>query len=184
MLGVDPIIGTGFTAQNTQPGHDDVVILSYGLWRQNFGGDPGVVGKTIFLNGHSQTVVGVAPSDFDWFIKDGSLTNTRPQMWYPFRFPPGFSDRKRVCRFLTVAARLKAGVTPRAAQVEMNTIASRLEREYPDFNGHWGVNVVPLSEQISGDLRPALLILFGAVVFVLLIACANVASLLLARAAA
>src|SRR4029077_10212911 len=86
-------------------------------------------------------------------------------------------------RFLTVAARLKPGVTYSQAQAEMSAIAAQLENEYPDFDGHWGVNIVPLREQISGQLRPALLILFGAVAFVLLIACANVSSLLLARAA-
>ncbi|HTS13571.1 MAG TPA: ABC transporter permease [Candidatus Limnocylindrales bacterium] len=183
VLGVRPLIGNGFTKENTQRGHDNVVVLSYGFWQERFGGDPNIVGKTVVLDGQSQTVVGVMPARFDWFIKDGSLTNARPQMWYPFAFPERWAARK-IGRFLTVVARLNSGVTAGAAQVEMSTIAARLERQYPDFNGHWGVNVVPLSDQLSGELRPALLILFGAVVFVLLIACANVSSLLLARAAA
>ncbi len=183
LLGVNPILGPGFTPENGQPGHDNVVILSYGLWKERFAGDPTIVGKFVLLNGHPQTVVGVAPQDFNWFIKDGSLTGEKPQMWSPFVFPQAFHDHKQTGRFMTVAARLQPGVTTSQAQTQMSAIAARLEQEDPDFDGHWGVNVVPLRQQISGDLRPALSVLFGAVAFVLLIACANVSSLLLARAA-
>src|SRR2546429_731110 len=183
LLGVDPLIGPGFTPENGQSGHANVVILSYGLWKERFAGDPAIVGKSILLNGRPQTVVGVAPQNFQWFIKDGSLTGANPQIWSPFVFPQSFHDHKQIGRFLTVVARLKQGVTHSQAQAEMSAIAAQLEHEYPDFDGHWGVNVVPLRDQISGQLRPALLILFGAVAFVLLIACANVSSLLLARAA-
>ncbi len=183
VLGVNPLLGPGFTPENGQAGHDNVVILSYGLWKDRFAGDPAIVGKSILLNGKPQTVVGVAPQNFNWFIKDGSLTGAKPRLWSPFVFPQSFHDHKQIGRFLTVAARLKPGVTPVQAQAEMTAIAAQLEREYPDFDGHWGINVVPLRQQISGELRPALLILFGAVAFVLLIACANVSSLLLARAA-
>jgi putative ABC transport system permease protein len=184
VLGVAPILGPGFTPENGQHGHDNVVILSYGLWKERFAGDSAIIGKSILLNGHPQTVVGVAPQNFQWFIKDGSLTGAKPQMWSPFVFPQSFHDHKQMGRFITVAARLRPGATHSQAQSEMNAIAAQLEREYPDFDGHWGINVVPLRQQISGDLRPALLVLFGAVAFVLLIACANVSSLLLARAAA
>jgi putative ABC transport system permease protein len=183
VLGVNPLLGHGFTPENGQAGHDNVVILSYGLWKDRFTGDPAIVGKSILLNGKPQTVVGVAPQNFNWFIKDGSLTGAKPRLWSPFVFPESFHDHKQIGRFLTVAARLKPGVTAAQAQAEMTAIAAQLEREYPDFDGHWGINVVPLRQQISGELRPALLILFGAVAFVLLIACANVSSLLLARAA-
>jgi putative ABC transport system permease protein len=183
VLGVNPILGPGFTPENGQAGHDNVVILSYGLWKERFGGDPAIVGKSIALNGHAQTVVGVAPQNFQWFIKDGSLTGAKPQMWSPFVFPQSFHDHKQMGRFITVVARLNSGASYSQAQAQMNAIASQLEQEYPDSDGHWGVNVVPLREQISGDLRLALLVLFGAVAFVLLIACANVSSLLLARAA-
>jgi putative ABC transport system permease protein len=183
VLGVDPIIGPGFTPENGQPGHDNVVILGYGLWKERFAGDPAIVGKSILLNGKPQTVVGVAPQNFNWFIKDGSLTGAKPQMWSPFVFPQAFHDHKQIGRFMTVVARLHPGATHSQAQTQMNAIASRLEQEYPDFDGHWGANVVLLRQQISGEIRPALLILFGAVAFVLLIACANVSSLLLARAA-
>ena len=183
LLGVNPILGSGFAPENSQPGHNNVVILSYGLWKERFAGDPAIVGKSVLLNGHPQTVVGVAPQNFNWFIKDGSLTGAKPQMWAPFVFPQAFHDHKQIGRFMTVAARLRPGVSHSQAQNEMSSIAARLEQEYPDFDGHWGVNVVSLRDQISGSLRPALLVLFGAVAFVLLIACANVSSLLLARAA-
>jgi putative ABC transport system permease protein len=183
VLGVRPILGSDFTPENDQPGHDNVVILSYGLWKERFGGDPGIVGKTVTVNGHPQTIVGVAPQNFKWFIKDGSLTGAKPQMWFSWVIPQEFRDRKNVGRFLTVVARLKPDATLQKAQAQMDAVAARIAGEYPDFNGHWGANVVSLADQISGALRPALLILFWAVAFVQLIACANVSSLLLARAA-
>jgi putative ABC transport system permease protein len=184
VLGVDPILGPGFTTENGKKGHDDVVVLSYGFWKERFAGDPEIIGKHVVLNGRPQTVVGVAPQDFTWFIKDGSFTGAKPQMWTPFVFPASFSDRKDIGRFLTVVARLKPGATVSQAQSQMGSIAARIAEEYPDFNAYWGANVVSVRDQVSGDLRPPLLILFGAVAFVLLIACANVSSLLLARAAA
>ncbi|HLZ51103.1 MAG TPA: ABC transporter permease [Candidatus Acidoferrum sp.] len=184
VLGVNPILGPGFRSENGKAGHDNVVILSYGFWKERFAGDSGIIGKTLVLNGKPQSIVGVAPRDFTWFIKDGSLTGAKPQIWTPFVFPASFSDRKDIGRFLSVVARLKPGVTVAQAQTEMNAITARIAEEYPDFNGYWGGNVVPVRDQISGELRPALLVLFGAVAFVLLIACANVSSLLLARASA
>jgi len=183
VLGANPILGTGFTAENNQPGHDNVLVLSYGFWKERFGGDSSVIGKTIALSGHPMTVVGVAPENFHWFIKDGSLTGAKPQMWSPWIIPDELHDRKNVGRFMTVVARLKPSVTVQQARAQMTTIAAQIAQEHPDANGYWGINVVTVREQISGDLRPALWILFGAVGFVLLIACANVSSLLLARAA-
>jgi putative ABC transport system permease protein len=184
VLGVTPILGPGFTAENGKAGHDNVVVLGYGFWKERFAGDTGVIGKSILLDGKAQTITGVAPENFSWFIKDGSFTGAKPQMWTPFVFPARFSDRKDIGRFLSVVARLKTGATVPQAQSQMNAIAARIAEEYPDFNGYWGANVVSVRDQISGDLRPALLILFGAVAFVLLISCANVSSLLLSRAAA
>jgi putative ABC transport system permease protein len=183
LLGVNLLLGPGFTPENGQAGHDNVVILGYGIWKERFAGDPAIVGKSVVLNGHPQTVVGVAPQNFQWFIKDGSLTGAKPQMWSPFVFPLSFSNHNGMGRFITVVARLKPGVNHSQSQTQMTAIASQLAHEYPDADGHWGVNVVPLRDQISGELRPALLVLLGAVAFVLLIACANVSSLLLARAA-
>lgn len=184
VLGVTPILGSGFSAENWQQGKDDVVLLDYGFWKERLGADPGVIGKTIELNGKPAVVVGVAPKDFTLFIKDGTLTGSKPQMWSPWVVPKDWGDRKQgVGRYLTVLARLKPGVTVTQAQEQMSTIASRLQQEYPLTNAHWGATVIPLREQLSGDLRPALLTLFCAVAFVLLIACANVSSLLLARAA-
>ena len=183
VLGVNPILGAGFTAENGQRGHDNVVILSFGFWKERYGSDGKIVGKSIRLNGHPLTVVGVAPEGFDWFIKEGSLTTGKPQMWSPWVIPDEYQERKNVGRFMTVVARLKPGVTAAEAQTQMTSVATAIADEYPDYNGDWGAKVVPLGEQLSGDLRPALLVLFGAVGFVLLIACANVSSLLLARAA-
>src|SRR5712671_265729 len=183
VLGVTPIIGPGFTPENGLEGKDSVVVVGYELWRRRFGSDPAIVGKTIDLNGKAQTVVGIAPRNFGFFIKQGTLTGNKPELWSPWVLPAELRAHKSVGRFMTVVARLKPGVTPKQAQTDISTIAARLEQQYPDYDGHWGVNVVPLRQQITGELRPALLILLGAVTFVLLVACANVSSLLLARAA-
>ena len=155
VLGVRPILGPGLTAENGKPGHDDVIVLSYGFWKERFAGDPGIIGKPVVLNGHPQIVVGVAPQDFTWFIKDGSFTGAKPQMWSPFVFPARFSDRKGIGRFLTVVARLKAGATVSQAQSQMNAIAAHIADEYPDFNRYWGANVVPVRDQISGEIGRA-----------------------------
>src|ERR1700676_3072413 len=183
VLGVAPLVGPGFLAENGQEGKDQVAILSNDYWKQRFGADPSIVGRSILINGKSTLVVGIAPEKFSWFIKEGTLTDSKPQIWSPFVFPKAFAERKNVGRFLTVAARMKPGVTRERAQSEMDSIAARIAAAEPEANGSWGARVVPLREQLSGDLRPALLVLFGAVALVLLIACANVSSLLLARAA-
>ena len=182
LLGVKPVLGHAFTPINGSAGNDNVVVLSYAFWADKFGSDPSVIGKTIELNGRRETIVGVAPKSFDLFIAEGSLTGEHPQLWKAFAFPPEFSDRAKVGRFLMVLARLEPGVTLAKAQAEMSVVASNLAEKYSAYDRGWGIAVVPMREQISGGVQPVLLILLGAVAFVLLIACANVASLLLSRA--
>jgi putative ABC transport system permease protein len=183
VFGVKPILGRGFVPANGTAGNDHVVVLSYGLWKERYAGNPGIVGGSIEVNDAAYKVLGVAPENFDPFIAEGSLTGDYPELWAPFVFPPAYLDRSKTGRFLTVVARLKPGVSLVQAQTQMSVIAARLAAKYPEYNGGWDTNVVPLREEISGAVRPALLILLGAVGFVLLIACANVASLFLSRAA-
>ena len=184
VVGVNPVMGSGFSEENWKQGKDDVVILDYGFWKERFGGDPYLIGKTIDINGKPQVVVGIAPKDFNLYVKDGTLTGAKPQMWSPWAVPQLFGDRKQgLGRYLTVVARMKPSVSLAQAQDQMSTIATRLQQQYPDTNAHWGATVVSIRQQLSGDLRPALVTLFCAVAFVLLIACANVSGLLLARAA-
>ncbi|HEV2115757.1 MAG TPA: ABC transporter permease [Terriglobales bacterium] len=171
-LGVQPLLGRSFTADEEQPGHNHVVILGYPLWKSSFGGNPRIVGSTIRLDDQPYTVVGVMPPKFkfpDW-----------AQLWAPL----GWTDQERAVRGnhnYMVIGRLKSDATMQQAQAEMNTISARLQQQYPADDAGWGAVVVPLREQLVRDLRPALLVLLGAVAFVLLIACANVANLVLAR---
>ncbi|HEV2420573.1 MAG TPA: ABC transporter permease [Candidatus Acidoferrales bacterium] len=182
VLGIKPILGHAFLPINGTTGNNHVVILSYALWKERYGADPGIVGRSIELDGAAYTVIGVAPQNFDPFFAEGSLTGEHAQLWVPFVLQSAY-DRTKTGRYLTVVARLKSGASLAQAQTQMNVIAARLAAKYPDYNRGWGVNVVPIREELSGAVRPALLILLGAVGFVLLIACANVASLFLSRAA-
>ena len=182
LLGVEPILGRGFTPEDAAQNAPPVVVLSYPFWQSRFGGDPGVVGKTLTLGGETATVVGVMPAGFQWLIQKGSLTGKQPEVWEPLGF--GEQHRIRRGRYMMSVARLKPGVTRERAQAEMDSVAAQLEGEYADFNKGWGVEVVPVRQQFAGEISTALWILLGAVAFLLLIACANVANLLLARAAA
>jgi putative ABC transport system permease protein len=173
LIGVSPVLGRGFTAEEEQPGRDRIVVMSHGLWQRRFGGDPGMLNKTISLSGIPNIVVGIMPPGFHF------PENT--DLWRPLAPNEGM----RAARggfFLPVVGRLKPGVTRAQAQADLDVIANQIEQQYPDMAGY-GVNVVPVLEQSVGPIRRALMILFGAVGFVLLIACANVANLLLARAA-
>jgi putative ABC transport system permease protein len=180
-LGVTPLVGRAFADDEGPQGHDAVAILSYGLWQRRFAGDPAVVGRTVQLNGRAVTVVGVMPPDMRLFLGRGSLATKPAELWMPFAFTA--AQRAPRGRYMSAIARLRPGVSLSGAQAQMDTIASGLTREFPEFNTGWGALLVPMHRELSGDLRPALLVLTGAVGFVLLIACANVANLLLARGA-
>jgi putative ABC transport system permease protein len=178
LLGVKPIIGRTFVPDEDKPG-TKVALLNESLWKRRFGSDPNVVGRSLALNGESYTVVGVLPSS----VRLPAFGNWRDQVWVPLAFPAE-EAASRGNHFLEVIARMKPGVSLQQARAEMETIAARLAQQYPDYNTRIGAVVNPLHEEIVGNMKPALLILLGAVAFVLLIACANVANLLLARAAA
>lgn len=182
LLGVTPIQGRTFAPDEGKPGQPDVVMISYGLWQRRFGGDPSVIGRQVTLNNRKNTIIGVLPEAFSWHVQKGSMTRKSAEIWSPWEVSSEL--RQRQGRFASAVARLRPGVTAAQAQQEMDLIGARLEKQYPEFNTKWGVNVVPLRTQFTGDIRKPLLILLGAVGFVLLIACANVANLLLARAAA
>lgn len=184
VLGVEPVLGRSITQEDARPGTSDVAVLSYGIWQRRFGGDTRIVGKPIMLNGSPFTVVGVMPPDFQWHIRKRSGTGRPAEIWTVLDMPTEGSRTSERGRFLSVVARLKPGVSLEQAGSEMKTIAARLEQDDPTYNKGRSMEVIPLREQFVGNVRPALWLLLGAVGFVLLIACANVANLLLARAAA
>jgi putative ABC transport system permease protein len=175
-LGVQPTRGRSFTEAEERVGNDQVVILSHSLWERRFGASETVLDQPLTLSGRDYRVIGIMPADFYFMNRD-------IEIWIPMSFEPGRDYRATTGRYLTSFARLKPGVTRDQSQAEMEAIASQLEKTYTNFNAGWSVNLVPLHEQVVGDIRPFILLSFGAVVFVLLIACANVANLLLARAA-
>lgn len=175
LLGIKPLLGRWFMAGEDQEGAEHEVILSYKLWQRRFNADRNVLGKPIALNGEAYTVVGVMPATF----KFAPFWATHTELWVPDAF--GNTIHERGGNHLRVFARLKPGVTLAQAQADMETVSGRLEREYPATNR--GVMVRPLKENVVGNIEAPLLLLLGAVGFVLLIACANVAHMLLARTA-
>ena len=175
VLGVDPQMGRVFTKDEEQIGQDKVAVLSYGLWQRRFGKDPNIIGQQILVSDVSRTVIGVMPASFQYPYKEADI-------WVPL----AVDDNRKQARGsfgYWVIGKLKPGVSIDQARAEMGSIASSLESQYPDQLEGLGSNLVPLHEQVTGKVRPALLVLLGTVAFVLLIACANVANLLLARAA-
>jgi putative ABC transport system permease protein len=176
MLGIKPLIGRLFVPGEDQKGAEHEVILSYGLWQRRFSTDANVLGGTIALDGEAYTIIGVMPREF----KFAPFWATHAELWAPNAF--GERVHNRGGNSLRIFARLKPGVTLAQARAEMATITARLEQQYPGTNRH--VVVTPLKEKVVGQVEAPLLVLLGAVGFVLLIACANVAHMLLARAAA
>jgi len=173
-LGAQPILGRAFVPEEYQPGASPVVVVSYKWWQTHFGGDRNLIGRKLTFNDQPTTVVGIMPPDFEY--------PPGRELWAPRpRRDNDMQNRGRT--FIFVVGRLKAGRTSEQAQQEMNAIAARLAAQYPQTNAGIGITLVPLRQVLFGDVRPALLVLFGAVGLVLLIACANVANLLLARAA-
>ena len=177
VLRVPPILGREFSATEDKPG-THVALLSYHLWKTKFGGDPNIARRQIVLDGKSYVVVGVMPADFQFPLD--SLPN---DLWTTIAVDSdGFNERGS--HYLRVMARLRQGVPFAAANAEAVQIGDRLEKQYPDSNGHWSFVLQPEMEELVGNVRPALFLVLGAVGFLLLIACANAANLLLARAAA
>jgi putative ABC transport system permease protein len=178
VMGLQPALGRAFTPEEDRAGAPGVVLLSYRLWQRRFGADPNALGRSVTLNGVPHTIIGVMPPGFQ-----------HPQhqdLWTPLRLNSLDANEAndRSYRYLRVVGRLKSGVTLEQAQMEMSRVARRLADQHPDTNAGHGVKIVSLREQIAGDIKPTLLALLGAVGFVLLIACANVANLFLARSTA
>src|ERR1700733_8209694 len=171
-LGVKPMLGRLFSPEEDQPGRSHVVILSHKLWQEHFGATPDIVGRNLNLDGRAYFVAGVMPADFQY--------PDYAQIWVPM----AWTDKERAVRgehHYGVIAHLTPGVELKRAQADMDTISRRLELSYPEDDKGWGAVVVPLHDDLVGDVRPALLVLLGAVAFVLLIACVNVANLALAK---
>ena len=177
-LGTTALLGRTFA-----PGEGgDFAVLSHALWKRRFGGDLSIVGRSIQLNGRSTQIIGVMPPGAGVFLRDMTTVGRPVDLWTPFLLGPEY--RQWQGRYMAAVARLRPGVSSTAAQLEMRTIAAAIENELPQNDTGWSVLLVPIRDAITGSIRPALLVLSGAVGFVLLIACANVANLLLARGAA
>jgi putative ABC transport system permease protein len=172
-LGIEPIAGRNFLPAEDRPGGPPAVLISHALWQRRFHSDPSAIGRTLTVDGVARTVVGVVPHELGEMIQ--------ADIWLPTAIDPGNGERQN--HNYGIVARLKPGVTAAAARAEMTVIAQRLEKAYPATNTGWGITLFPLAEMFTGRIRPVLLILLGAVGLLLLIACANLANLLLARAA-
>ena len=174
VMGAQPVMGRTFLSGEEKPNTPFLAVISYDLWKTEFNSDPKVLEKTITLDGQPHSIIGVMPAGFE-YPKD-------TQIWRNLGWDVALHSRS--AHFFEVTARLKPGITLERAQADLSALAVRIARENPRSNTDWGVTIVPLRNQLLGNFRPALLVLVGAVVFVLLIACANVTNLLLARAAA
>ncbi|HKY43755.1 MAG TPA: ABC transporter permease, partial [Pyrinomonadaceae bacterium] len=176
VLGVDPLLGRTFQAGEDQQGGPRVTVLTYGLWQRKFGGNPGIIGQALTINGESFTVIGVLPASFQFALRNNEL-------WLPYQ-PTQNQLTRRYMHGTNLIGRLKPGVDATQAASDLNVIAKRIEQQHYDSHAGITARVVPLQEEIVGTVRPILLVLLAGVGFVLLIACANVASLLLTRSLA
>ncbi|MCA1607049.1 MAG: ABC transporter permease, partial [Acidobacteria bacterium] len=174
VLAVKPAIGRGFAAGEDQPGNDAVTILTHGLWQRRFGGNPAIVNQTITLNGVARTVIGVMPEEFNY--PPGA------EILAPLAITPELAGNRLLHTYLVVG-RLKPNVSLPQAQADLETIAARLSNQYAETNTGWGVVTYPIIEDTVRFYKTAILVMMAAVGFVLLIVCANVANLMLARAA-
>jgi predicted permease len=176
MLGIPPERGRLFRPGEDQPGAAPVIVISHKLWQQEFGGDPNIIGTAVTIEAHPYTVVGVMPPSFQF----APFWSTQSRMWAPLNLSDRLNDRAG--RSLRVFARLKDGVTFEQAEAQLTTIGKRLERLYPATNAGVATEVTRLQEKVTGPIRPTLLVLLATAALVLLIACANIANLLLTRA--
>jgi len=185
LLRVEPFLGGEWLSEEQEAGGDKVVVLSHGLWQRRFGADASLVGKKILIDGEAHTLVGVMPEGFVFpppFTRDGRTYAAQHEVWVPLVITPQQRE-KRLVHYLRVVARLRPGVGRAQAQAEMDSIVSGVNRIFPEVHADVGAHLVPLRQQVVGFVQPALLLLLAAVGLVLLVACANVAHLLLARAA-
>lgn len=183
MLGVRPALGRDFQPDEDQPGSPAAVVISDGFWQRRFGASPAVIGQSITLGSQNATIIGVMPPGFDFpppITFRGEARPVKVELWTQLRY--ALEQDQRGAHNLFVLARLKDGISPARAEADLRNVTQRLARDFPDTNNGWDAFLVPLHEQVVGDVKTALLILPAAVGFVLLIACANVANLLLVRA--
>ncbi|HTQ53674.1 MAG TPA: ABC transporter permease [Bryobacteraceae bacterium] len=184
LVGARGLLGRAFTPQESEPGRNDVVVLSDGIYRRRFGGSPGILGQRIMINGAPHTVIGVLPRSFHLPSFRAGSEEFKPEVWLPADIDPARNQASIDERRLYTLGRLKAGVSLARARADMAVIGKRLEEKYPKLDRTWATSVFPLSiENLGEDMRRTLLVLQCAVVFVLLIACANVINLQLSRAA-
>lgn len=173
VLGVEPVLGRSFKAGEDQPGTERVTVLTYGLWQRLFGGDPKIIGQSLTINGNSHTVIGVLPASFQFALRPADL-------WLPYQPTPNQLTR-RFMHGTNLIARLRSGVSLEQAKSEVNVVASRIAQDHQESHAGTAAFLLPLQEQVTGSIKPMLMALLGAVGFVLLMVCANIASLLLSR---
>jgi putative ABC transport system permease protein len=175
LLGVKPLVGRTFLPEEDWEGHNQVVLLSHGFWERRYGSNPGIIDQPITVNQKVMTVVGILPQDFR------APDLNQAEVWAPLTFASSYIA-SRSLHYLTMVGRLRPGTTQAQAQLDMSAVAQRLEQQFPDANRGWGIRLAPLQSKVVGKVRLSLLVLLVAVSFILIIACANVANLLLVRA--